>query len=47
MKSSHTHPGCGGPLIISVALASGLMIFYYSWVDFPWLVEETIPPDAR
>ena len=23
-------------------LASGLFVYYYSWVDFPWLVEETI-----
>jgi hypothetical protein len=30
------------PLIITVLLASGLMIYYYNWVDFPWLIEETI-----
>ena len=30
------------PLLITVLLASGMMIYYYSWVDFPWLVEETI-----
>ncbi len=30
------------PLLISMLLASGLMIYYYSWVDFPWLIEETI-----
>jgi hypothetical protein len=30
------------PLLISVLLASGLMFYYYNWVDFPWLVEETI-----
>ncbi|MBT8071194.1 MAG: YIP1 family protein [Gammaproteobacteria bacterium] len=30
------------PLLISLLLGSGLMIYYYSWVDFPWLVEETI-----
>lgn len=30
------------PLLISILLASGLFIYYYSWVDFPWLVEETI-----
>ena len=30
------------PLLISMLLASGMMIYYYSWVDFPWLVEETI-----
>ena len=30
------------PLIITVLLASGLMLYYYNWVDFPWLIEETI-----
>ncbi len=30
------------PLLITMLLASGLMTYYYSWVDFPWLVEETI-----
>ena len=30
------------PLLITLLLASGLMIYYFSWVDFPWLVEETI-----
>jgi hypothetical protein len=30
------------PLIITVFLASGLMLYYYNWVDFPWLIEETI-----
>ena len=30
------------PLLISMLLASGLMIYYFSWVDFPWLIEETI-----
>jgi len=30
------------PLLINILLASGLFIFYYGWVDFPWLVEETI-----
>jgi len=30
------------PLLIAIVLASGMMIYYYSWVDFPWLVEETI-----
>jgi len=30
------------PLLISVALAMGVFAYYYSWVDFPWLVEETI-----
>lgn len=30
------------PLLISMLLASGMMVYYYSWVDFPWLIEETI-----
>jgi hypothetical protein len=30
------------PLLVSILLAAGLFIFYYNWVDFPWLVEETI-----
>lgn len=30
------------PLLITMLLASGLMTYYYSWVDFPWLIEETI-----
>jgi len=30
------------PLLISILLAASMFIYYYSWVDFPWLVEETI-----
>jgi len=30
------------PLLITMLLASGLMLYYYNWVDFPWLIEETI-----
>ena len=30
------------PLLTSIVLGSGLFVYYYSWVDFPWLVEETI-----
>ena len=30
------------PLLITMILACGMMAYYYSWVDFPWLVEETI-----
>ena len=30
------------PLIITILLGSGLMTYYYNWVDFPWLIEETI-----
>ena len=30
------------PLLISIGLACGLFIYYFSWVDFPWLIEETI-----
>ncbi|MCW8925688.1 MAG: hypothetical protein OQJ84_05470, partial [Xanthomonadales bacterium] len=26
------------PLLVSMLLAVGLFIYYYSWVDFPWLV---------
>jgi hypothetical protein len=38
------------PLLTSVFLAAGLFFYYYNWVDFPWLVEETIrqtPPERR
>lgn len=30
------------PLLISIGLGCGLLAYYYNWVDFPWLVEETI-----
>ncbi len=30
------------PLLVTLLLASGLMVYYFNWVDFPWLVEETI-----
>jgi len=30
------------PLLITMLLAAGLFVYYYGWVDFPWLVEETI-----
>jgi hypothetical protein len=30
------------PLLISMALAAGVLATYYSWVDFEWLVDETI-----
>ncbi len=30
------------PLLISMLLASGMMTYYYSWVDFSWLIDETI-----
>ncbi len=38
------------PLLTSIVLASALFIYYFSWVDFHWLVEETIrntPADRR
>jgi len=38
------------PLLVSMLLASGLMIYYFGWVDFGWLVDETIrqvPPENR
>ncbi len=30
------------PLLISIVLACALFAYYYSWVDFEWLIEETI-----
>lgn len=30
------------PLLTIILMAAGLLVYYYSWVDFPWLVEETI-----
>ena len=30
------------PLLIVIALACGVFAYYYNWVDFEWLVEETI-----
>ncbi|NNK51495.1 MAG: hypothetical protein HKO99_07860, partial [Xanthomonadales bacterium] len=30
------------PLLIGIALACAVFAYYYSWVDFEWLVEETI-----
>ena len=38
------------PLLIGILLASGMFYYYYSWVDFPWLVDETIrqlPVESR
>ncbi len=38
------------PLLITILLASGMFYYYYNWVDFPWLVEETIrqlPVESR
>ncbi len=38
------------PFLLTLLLASGLMVYYFSWVDFPWLVEETIrqlPAESR
>jgi hypothetical protein len=38
------------PLLISLLLAAGLFYYYYHWVDFPWMVEETIrqiPAESR
>lgn len=38
------------PLLISLVMGCGLMAYYYNWVDFPWLVEETIrqmPAESR
>lgn len=30
------------PLLITITLAVAMLVYFYSWVDFPWLVEETI-----
>jgi len=30
------------PLLLNLLLAAGMFVYYYGWVDFPWLVEETI-----
>jgi hypothetical protein len=30
------------PLLISIVLACSLFAYFYNWVDFEWLVEETI-----
>lgn len=30
------------PLLINIVLAMAVFAYYYSWVDFSWLVEETI-----
>ena len=38
------------PMLISIVLACGVFMYYYSWVDFDWLVEETIrqmPAESR
>jgi len=38
------------PLLITILLACGLFVYFYNWVDFPWLVEETIrqmPAESR
>jgi hypothetical protein len=38
------------PLLISIVLACAGLSYYYSWVDFPWLVDETIaslPAESR
>ncbi|MFC1694556.1 YIP1 family protein [Pseudomonadota bacterium] len=38
------------PLLITILLACGVFAYFYNWVDFPWLVEETIrqmPAESR
>ena len=30
------------PLLITLALSAGMLVYFYNWVDFPWLVEEAI-----
>lgn len=46
---THTY-WLGWPLVITFAVACGMFVYYYNWVDFPWLVEETIrqaPAESR
>lgn len=38
---THTY-WLGWPMVITIAIACGIFVYYYNWVDFPWLVEETI-----
>ena len=38
------------PLVINILLACGLLYYYYGWVDFDWLIEQTIrqvPAESR
>lgn len=38
------------PLLISIVLGGGMLVYYYNWVDFDWLIEEAIrqaPPERR
>ena len=38
------------PLLINLLLACALLYYYYTWVDFDWLIEQTIrqaPPESR
>lgn len=40
----------GWPLVVTFAFACGMFVYYYNWVDFPWLIEETIrqvPAESR
>ena len=30
------------PLLLGIGFASGLLVYYYSWVDFEWLVDYTL-----
>jgi len=30
------------PLLINILLACGLMVYYFNWVDLPWLTEEAV-----
>ena len=30
------------PLLITILAACGMMVYYFNWVDVPWLVDETI-----
>jgi hypothetical protein len=38
------------PLLITLIVSCAAFVYYYSWVDFDWLVDETIaslPPESR
>jgi len=38
------------PLLVTIVASVGVFAYYYSWVDFPWLVDETIrqlPEESR
>ena len=43
LEAARAHPSwLWAPLLISIALACGLWVHYYTWVDFDWLIDETL-----